>query len=189
MIYGAADCNWKESRRISRGYGKNRRVFNPTFEFVGREVYLNAVTYLFGHENAETEIEMPRGIHRYEFCCTLPPLLPASFESKHGHIRYNVEVFSEFPRNFDKQFILQFTVIRNDDLNSDPELKIPCKYEGVKRFCILICGKPLTMTVNLPCSGFVSGQKIPVTINFDNKSGLLIYKTRIVLKRVIQLHG
>lgn len=185
-VHGEAYCSWRESEREVRGYGEDRRVRDHQVHYEGREVYLDQRTYLFGHDGAEA-VEMPCGAHRYEFALQLPPMLPASFEAAHGHIRYEVESVLDIPWGFDKKFKLQFTVVGNDDLNFDPQLKLPCQGEKFRRFCCLFCkSNPLVMTVNLPFTGFVPGQNVPFTINYNNKSDVTVDKTRISLNRIIR---
>lgn len=186
VVYGAAKCHWTETKRETQGTGENRRTVTRTISFDGKEVYLNTRTYLFGYKSADA-VEVTSGTHRYDFECLLPPQLPASFEASHGSIRYHVEAVLDVPWSFDKEFELQFTVARNDDLNFQPYLKIPSQSEKIKRFCCLFCeSEPLILTVTLPCTGYSPGQNIPVTIVYNNKSNVTITATRINLKRTIE---
>lgn len=132
---------------------------------------------------------MPSGTHRFDFACQLPPLLPASFEGSKGNIRYKVEACLDVPWGFDKEFDLSFTVVRNDDLNLQPELKIPSQGEEITRFCCLFCeSEPLLMTVSIPFSGYAPGQNINVTVTYNNKSDVEVQHTRICLKRTVEFH-
>lgn len=185
-VYGAASCHWTETQRRTTGTGNNRRTVTHTIHFNGKNVYVNTKTYLFGHDGA-TAVEMPSGTHRYNFALQLPPLLPASFEASHGHIRYEVEAVLDVPWGFDKEFKLQFTIVRNDDLNFDPQLRMPCQMEEITTFCCLFCqSAPLMMTVSVPCTGFAAGQNIPININYVNKSDVDATRTKINLKRIIR---
>lgn len=187
-VYGAAKCHWTESRTVTSGSGRNRTTRTETTHFNGKDVYLNSRTYLFGADGADAMV-IPSGTHRYDFACQLPPQLPASFEASYGSIRYKIEAVLDVPWSFDKEFNLQFTVVRIDDLNFHPELKIPSKAEEVKRFCCLFCeSEPLMMTVTIPYTGYTPGQNIHVTIMYNNKSDVEITTTKIFLKRIIQFH-
>lgn len=186
-VYGVACCHWTESQSRTTGSGENRRTTNHTVHFRGENVYLNTKTYLFGYDGAPA-VEIPSGTHRYNFALQLPPLLPASFEATHGHIRYDIEAVLDVPWGFDREFKLQFTVLRNnDDLNHDPLLRIPCQMEDITTFCCFCCqSAPLIMTVNVPRTGFAPGQNIPININFVNKSDVDVTRTKINLKRIIR---
>lgn len=133
------------------------------------------------------EMSMSSGSYTYDFSGQLPLKLPEALEGKHGHIRYNVEAILDVPWRFDKKFKIPFTIERSDDLNEFPELKDPSKVEEIKRFRCLFCRSgPLIVTVTLPCSGFVPGQRIPVTVSYNNNSDIEVKKTRIYLKRIIK---
>lgn len=188
VVYGAAYCHWTEEVQESVGTGDNRRQETRTEIYEGKDVYLDQRTYLFGAKGASPTELLP-GTHRYEFECQLPPMIPASFEASHGHIRYHVEAVLDLPWRFDKEFKLQFHIMRNDDLNEYPELAIPCKMEEFKHFCCLFCrSDPLFMTVSVPCSGYVPGQTVKVNVNFDNKSSIEVQRTKINLKRIIRFN-
>jgi Arrestin (or S-antigen), N-terminal domain/Arrestin (or S-antigen), C-terminal domain len=185
LVYGAAECHWTERQRTSSGFLSDRdRNRTHTVHYKGEEVYLNQRTYLFGHPGADA-VEVQQGTHRYDFACQLPPMLPASFEASLGHIRYKVKAVLDIPWGFDKEFNLQLTIIRHDDLNLNPALKMPSYSERIQSFgCCLFCNSaPVMMSVVLPYSGFVPGQVVPVTITYKNRSTTDINSTRLSLIR------
>jgi Arrestin (or S-antigen), C-terminal domain/Arrestin (or S-antigen), N-terminal domain len=182
LVYGSAECYWTETH-----YANKRG--NQTTHFRGEEIYLNQRTYLFGHKGADA-IEVQPGTHRYEFACQLPPMLPGSFEAKHGRVSYRIKAVLDIPWGFDKESTLLFTVVSHDDLNLDPALKIPCHCEEIKRFCCCFClSDPLIMTVTLSKTGFVPGEVIPVKIVFKNTSSTDIDATRMSLSRHIRYNS
>lgn len=185
-VYGAAKCQWTETERRQTGYGGNKRYHDVTIPFYGEDVYLDTTTYLFG-EAGGALIELPSGIHRYAFSCPLSPLLPQSLDGKFGNISYTCEAMLDVPWNFNEQFKTDFTVVRHDDLNESPDLKIPIKSEEDHTFCCFCFeSDPVFMTVTIPRSGYVPGQNIPVTVEYVNKSSYEIEDTRIYLKRNIE---
>lgn len=184
-MYGHARANWTETESHTTGTGDNRKTESRTVYYEGKDIYLNGRNYLFGYHGASSS-EIAGGTHRYDFECQLPPQLPASFSSSLGEIVYTVEACLDIPWRFDREFKVQFTVVRIDDLNEFPELKMPCKHERIKKFCCFFCeSKPLICTVTIPCGGFVPGESIPVTIRYDNKSDVEVDRTEICLKRTI----
>jgi hypothetical protein len=183
ILFGAATCHWQEI--------KNNSMLKSTkrINYEGKDVYLFEKTYLFGCLNA-IPFEIESGTHRYEFTCQLPASLPASIKTKYGHIFYTLEAFLDIPWNHDKKFKLKFTVVRDDNLNSQPELKLPCKLKASKQFfdCFLFKCNPLLMTVNLPATGFRPGEKIHVKIYYVNNSSVKVRRTVILLRQIVRLY-
>lgn len=78
-----------------------------------------------------------------------------------------------------------FTVVRYEDLNSYPELRLPVEFEEIKTFCCLFCkSEPLMVKVRIPKTGFALGEKIPVRVEMINKSSTDVSHTTFTLKRV-----
>lgn len=185
LVYGVAKCHWTESKTETNGLGENRRSITKINHFKGKDIYLNSKTYLIGSEGGGS-IEVSTGTHRYDFSCPLPDQLPASFEAAFGYVRYSIEAVLDIPWSVDKQFKLQFTVFRHDDLNEFPDLKTVSSNEEIKHFCCLFRqSEPLMITVSLPYTGFVPGQNIPITICYLNKTSVDVLRTKIILKRII----
>lgn len=123
---------------------------------------------------------MSAGVHRFDFQYQLPASLPASLKATRGSIRYSFEACLDIPWRFNEEFKSEFTVVRNDDLNKLPELKLPCEKGEIKTFCCYSCKSgPFTMTVIIPYSGYISGQAIPVTVKYDNQSSVQVKRTKI----------
>lgn len=167
------------------GSGDNRRTESYDAPYEGKNVYISNKMSLFGNPNGEP-IELPSGVHKYDFQFPLPALIPPSFEGTYGNIRYRIEAELNVPWAFDKEYKLQFTVVRRDELNSLPELKIPIQMEEVEKFCCWCCeSDPLMMTVTVPFGGFVPGQDIPIKVSYVNNSDVDVEKTEISLIRII----
>lgn len=182
---GAAYCKWKDHNHVYQNAGAYHRSGRGIM-FEGKEVYLNHKTYLLGSLGANA-VEMLSGTYQYDFMFQLPLKLPASLESTHGNIRYNVEAVLDVPWSFDKKSKLPFTVVRIDDLNFQPELKFPTQIEEAKQFCCLFCkSNPLMMVITIPQTGFTPGENINVKVNYNNKSDVVVKSTRIDLVRNIR---
>lgn len=181
IVEGEAACKWTESS----GSGNNRR--STTYH--GEQKYLNSITYLFGSKDCEI-MEVPEGIHTYNFVCQLPTPIPYSVEGKFGHVRYKVDANLDIPWAFDLQSERGFTVVRHEDLNIFPELRLPIEVEEIKVFCCLFCkSDPLIVKVRLPRTGFGLGEKIPVCVELINNSNKDVEKTTFSLKRVDRFHS
>lgn len=185
LVYGAAKCHWTKSSIVSTEIEDRRRCRNNLKEYDGDEVFFNHIAFLFGYLSA-SHVQMDSGVYNYEFSYHLPPTLPASFEGCYGCIQYHVQAFVDSPECLDKEFKLPFTVVRYDDLNKHPDLKIPVNVEEIESFCCFCClSGPLKMTVTLPYSGFTPRQRVPVTVNFVNQSNVGIIRTSLSLKRSV----
>lgn len=185
-MFGVAKCHWTKAKTVIAEIDDKRSTRNKLKEYEGDEVLIKHEAYLFGYKNAGP-VEMPSGTHRYEFSCHLSPSLPCSFEGRFGCIQYHVEAVLDVPWSLENEFKLPFTLVRYDDLNKQPDLKIPVNVEEVETFCCFCCmSEPMTMTVTLPYSGYALGQRIPVTVNYVNKSNVEIIQTMITLKKFVR---
>lgn len=183
VISGVASCHWTESRTRETGTGDNRRTETYTVSYDGREVFLNSKTYLFGYHGAEAT-QIAAGIYKYSFSVNLPQLLPATLAGVHGKIEYRVEAVLDIPWRFDKETKVPFTLMRHDDLNEYPELRIPLRQEEIKTFCCLFCQSgPCAITVTVPYGGYAAGQALPLRIEYVNRSNISIERTYLKLKR------
>lgn len=133
-----------------------------------------------------SQTELSAGVHKFNFSCQLPHQLPTSFESKYGYIRYQIKVELERPWKFDFKFCFGFTVLKVLDLNYEsPALRSPMKTELEKAFFFGLSGKSLFVSAEIPMSGFVAGQAVPVLIKINNESKIDVEETKVVLKRHI----
>lgn len=180
-MFGAARCHWTKAKTVTAEIEDKRRCRNKLTEYEGDEIFINHKTVLFTHQNP---VEMSIGTKLHEFSFHLPPTLPASFEGRFGCIQYHIEAVLYTPANLNKEYKLPFTVVRYDNLNKQPDLKLPVNIKETETFCFLCCrSEPMTMNVTLPYSGFTTSQRIPVTVNYVNKSDVEIIRTSISLYR------
>lgn len=129
-------------------------------------------------------------MHKFNFSCQLPLQLPTSFESKYGYIRYQIKVELERPWKFDIKYCFAFTVIKVLDLNYEsPALRHPLKTETTKTFFLGLSGKPLFISAEIPFSGFVSGQSVPIKIVVVNDSSTDVEETQVCLKKIIHYNS
>lgn len=167
------------------GIGDSQRTIKRAVPFEGKDQYMNLTTYLLGSKGGE-EFEILGGTHHFDFTVELPHALPASYEASHGHIRYHIEAALDVSWDFDKKPKAEFIVIRKDDLNEIPELRMPVHGIETKQFCCPACEvDPLIMKVTLPQAGYVPSQRIPVMVEYNNKSFVEVDSTVISLQRTI----
>ncbi|XP_065095364.1 arrestin domain-containing protein 17-like [Ochlerotatus camptorhynchus] len=174
-IEGFTIVQWSE-RRPPHGKRHRSRQFN------GRQDYFNTLTYLVGAQVAPVAIEIPQGTHVHNFTCPLPDSLPTSFEGQYGHIRYTTTVVIERPSQQSTTYREAFTVLRNVNLNDNPSLREPKKLELSKSSGWWIFkSDPMDITVEIPSTGYVSGQSIPVAVVWKNNNSASIHGIRIKL--------
>jgi hypothetical protein len=89
------------------------------FAFITKFVPLPNNLHITGNE-----IEIASGKQVYNFTCTLPPVLPSSFEGEFGYVRYTVKVTLDRPMKFDQETKMAFTVINALDLNLNPSYRV-----------------------------------------------------------------
>lgn len=172
IIFGVVKCQRNHSE--------------PCINYKRKEVILNTRTYLLASEKSKL-VKVKSGAHRFDFECQLPDSLPASLEASHGYIRYHIAACLDIPWRSEKRHRLEFKVVRTDDLNDFPELKLPSTSKRTKKFRNFCCKtKQLTLTAAIPFGGYVSGQNIHVVTHFDNQSEVQVNRTRVSLVRKIQ---
>lgn len=157
--------------------------------YQGREDYMNTVVYLLGNHNGG-ETELSPGQHKFNFSCVLPFNLPTSFESKYGHIRYQIKVDLARPWKLDLKYSYGFTVIKVYDLNYDsPILKTPLKAETTKSFFLGLSSKSVYFSAEIPTRGFVAGQAVPITVTTNNESNIDVKEIKVSLKKIIHYNS
>ncbi|XP_075145128.1 arrestin domain-containing protein 17-like [Haematobia irritans] len=171
-IRGYANTYWSEKGT------KDKRT-----HYRGHVDYINSLTYLISPNSSDEPVIIEPGIHSFSFACHIPTTCPSSYEGNRGHIRYVVKVKLLRPWKYDEKFSQAFTVIKIMDLNYDtPLLKLPTANDKTKVFC---CGpmksEPLQINVQVPQTGYVPGQLIPVTIVVNNDTKVAITEIRVRL--------
>ncbi|XP_055604277.1 arrestin domain-containing protein 2-like [Uranotaenia lowii] len=175
-LEGFTVVNWSERRP----HGQRRR----SRQFCGRRDYMNTITALAGTQHGPP-IEIPAGTHVYNFTCLLPEMLPTSFEGRNGHIRYTITVVIERPSLQSTVYREAFTVLKNVNLNDTPALWNPVKLRETKTFGWWVFkSDPLDITVEIPYTGYVPGQIIPVLIQWENNTNISIHGFRIKLYKI-----
>ncbi|XP_044727911.1 arrestin domain-containing protein 17-like [Chrysoperla carnea] len=183
---GEAKTKWTERRR-RRNRRRRRRHLS------GTEEYFKIEYYLLGSRTGD-KIELSTGTHSYPFSCELPTTLPSSFEGLHGHIRYTAKVTLDRPWKFDQEYKTAFTVVSTVDLNLNSLVKTPVdksfeKTFGCSWFGWCCATGSFKLTGSLPYTGYVSGQEIPLSINYINNSSVEIQSIKIELKKTISFHS
>lgn len=81
---------------------------------------------------------------------------------------------------------MAFTVISPVDLNQNARVKESFKLNLEKSFCCFCCRSgPLSLTVSLPVTGYVSGQTIPILAECDNASNVKVNAIKFILRKLV----
>lgn len=76
------------------------------------------------------------------------------------------------------------------DLNYEsPTLRNPLKVEKSKQFFFGFSSKSLYLTAEIPLTGFVSGQQVPVSINVNNESTVDVSEISVELVKIIHYNS
>lgn len=96
----------------------------------------------------------------------------------------------ERPWKTDYKYCFAFTVIRNLDLNyENPMLRNPLKVEKNKQFFFGLASKGLYVTAEIPLTGFVCGQQVPLSINVNNESNVEVSEIAVELVKIIHYNS
>ncbi|KAK0069753.1 arrestin domain-containing protein 3 [Biomphalaria pfeifferi] len=161
FLRGKAHAEWKITRAGERRTMKQE------------EHYLEERLMIWGKDDSDSHQGIPiltRGRHRYPFHFQLPEtVLPCSFESKIGNIRYYVRVNLNIPYASCPQCIRYFTIIGPQIHCMDERYLSPVSSEAKKNSCSLCCGKgPMLLRTTLERSSYVCGEHILLKAEVQN---------------------
>ena len=177
-LRGYADVYWTESS----GSGENE----TTHSYGAHEDYINEIIVLWNVEQIPNRVLNP-GQYVFPFKFVMrSDRLPSSVEGLCGKIRYEVEarICSTGLFHFDKKVLVIIQVVDRVDIN-DPALMNPAQFVEEKTICCLCCASPpISLTANVPRTGFCIGERIPFTASLDNSSGRAI-SLRAILGMIV----
>ncbi|KMZ02059.1 arrestin domain-containing protein 2 [Drosophila simulans] len=182
-LKGYAETHWTESKTDS-----NNKSTSESYN--GFEKYLSSKVYLLGSE-ISPEMSLEPGTRSYNFACPIPINCPSSFEGTHGRIRYMVDVNIIQPWKYDSIFSRAFTVIQVMDINTYNSVsQVPVQAKTEKTFGVWpFRSDPLTLELNLPQTGFVPGQTVPVNVLIGNESKIRVHEVKVGLSMMITYYS
>lgn len=135
-------------------------------------------------------MRLPVGSHVYHASFRLRKDLPVNHEAEYGHIRYEAKVHMNIPWDFDETERTTFYIIPRYDLNEFPHLQEPVREASRKTFgCCCWESDPLHIYNILPRSGFVPGDRVPYSLEFNNDSDVSIDGATVKLVEKIVYHA
>lgn len=181
IINGTANVFWNESEQVAVGSGIDHRKEHTIVLNEATDILIKSKITLFMRDTLKV------GIHRYEFEFTLPPQLPGSCETICGEVRYEIVADLDIPWRLHESTTKKLNIVRIEDLNLQPDLKLAVRNEEIVTFCCFFCASdPCMVTLKLPFSGYVPGQYIDFEIDFHNKSDIDLIETLVVLQKTIR---
>ncbi|XP_055613072.1 arrestin domain-containing protein 3-like isoform X7 [Uranotaenia lowii] len=174
-LKGYAEVFWTEQT----GAGKTLRRACYT----GRQDYMDITIYLAGSKHGEP-FEIPAGQHILPFSRELPHTLVTSIEGKWGFVRYTAKLVLERPWKFDNAYKVPFSVLRHVNLNRNIRaICHPNQIENTKAYCCWPCSSnPMSVTVEIPISGYVPGQIVAIKYDVRNQSNKTVnlFKAKLI---------
>ncbi|XP_037825326.1 arrestin domain-containing protein 1-like isoform X5 [Lucilia sericata] len=156
-FYGEAKVSWKKTRRQGK--------VNHTIHYKSNELYIDNTTTVHG------EGTLPAGIHTYNFQIALPFECPTSCEGRFGHIRYTLTLKLTRPYRFNNIFNKVLTVVKPQDLNFSPVLRIPIETEDNFNSCLWFCSKgSINVKLSIPFGSYAIGQIAKYSVHIQNQS-------------------
>ncbi|XP_064616904.1 arrestin domain-containing protein 17-like [Liolophura sinensis] len=140
-----------------------KKTSESTDTYKANEDYLDHTYTLF--KLADGTKYLHQGEHRFSFQFQLPPALPGTFEGEFGYVRYYVKCRIDRPWKFDHCVKEAFSVLGKLDLNSEPGADMPQHLEDSKNSynCCCVEDGAAKLTLNIPRTGYVPGESIPIT--------------------------
>jgi len=182
-LVGKGEVHWKETRRVTRGSGDNRRTETVTDHYNASERYTNQEAIVFPGPS------LGEGVHLFKFNFNLPSNLPSSFESGPGHVRYYVKATIVRNWKWDHDVKEHITINSVLDLNMLSSALKPGHSHDFKNLCCLCCKSgPISATVTTNRTGYVPGEQIGFTAEVDNKSTRAMDSSFLSLIETVTYH-
>ena len=182
VFSGKAHVQWTESR--TTGSGQNQHT--ETVHFSDTQIIFNDVfLQLWG--NGRDSQELGTGRYEFPFKFQLPSdlVLPTSFESLTGYIRYSLLARISRSWKFDHTTTRAITVNEIVDINTT-QLTASLSSSNEKTLCCLCCASgPLTLSAKTDRGGYCPGESIAVSTEAENHSNRRVTSVRATLKQVV----
>ena len=160
VLSGKAYVYWLESRQGD----------NPSLIREDTQHFFNDITRrLWGNESES--VELAAGRHEFPFRFQLPwaAILPTSFESHTGHIRYSL--LARIQRSWEFEHTTTRAIIVNEviDINT-PRLRKPLSGSTDKtlRGCLWCTSGSVSLTAKTERGGYCPGESIAVNVEAEN---------------------
>ena len=181
VLSGLAYVHWTEQR--TTGTGDNQRT--ETVHYSDSEQILNPVSIqLWG--NGRDSQELAAGRYEFPFKFQLPSnlVLPTSFESFTGYIRYSLSSTISRSWKFNHTTKRAITINEIVDING-PHFATQLSSSNEKTLCCLCCASgPISLSVTTDRAGYCPGESIAISTEAENHSNRRVTSARATLRRI-----
>ncbi|KAF2900135.1 hypothetical protein ILUMI_06053 [Ignelater luminosus] len=189
-FFGKVECKFTEEETIRairiKLKGRARVEWKPSkTKFTGEDIYFDELFNLIGgYQN----ITISAGTHTYPFSYILPNTpLPSPLIGDYGSVKYKIKVTVDRPWISDYEDEVLLNVISPLDLNDLPGIRNPFlrSIEKTPTSCCFASG-PITFSITLPFTGYVSGQPIEVGTYINNMSNINIHSVQYKILQTVE---
>ena len=176
------------TKRESEGSGSDRQSYTIYYADT-QDIFNDVIIRLWG--DGRTSQQIAAGKYEFPFKFQLPSdmVLPTSFESNHGYIRYSLTSRMQRPWKFDHVATRAITVNEVIDINT-ARLLAPLSNSNEKTVCCLCCASgPISLSVTIDRAGYCPGESIAISMVAENYSSRKITAVRATLKRTVVYYG
>uniref|UniRef100_A0AC34EZD2 Arrestin-like N-terminal domain-containing protein n=1 Tax=Panagrolaimus sp. ES5 TaxID=591445 RepID=A0AC34EZD2_9BILA len=170
-IIGRAKTEWHEYEYQNDYDGCNRTEFIP---YGAEMLYLNSYAVLWASMDGTNML--PPGNYQFPFKFVIPANSPPNMSGEYGNVRYFVKANIDIPWAIDESRYMGFSVCPLIDLNLNGQLALPVVTGSteMETKCCSCTSYPLTITVNLPKTGYVPGETVAVRVDLNNTTTSIV---------------
>ena len=182
VFSGKAYVHWTE--QYTTGSGNNQQTHTVHYSDT-QIIFSDVFIQLWG--NGKDSQEFAAGKYEFQFKFQLPSdlVLPTSFESHIGYIRYSLLARIQRSWKFDHTTTRAITVNEIVDINTS-QLTAPLSSSNEKSLCCLCCASgPISLSVKTDRGGYCPGESIAISTEAENHSNRRISCVRATLKQVV----
>ena len=140
---------------------------------------------LWGNGKDTQELTSGRYEFPFKFQLASDTILPTSFESDNGYIRYSLLARIHRSWKFDHTTTRAITVNEIVDINTG-HLTVPLSISDEKTICCLCCAsKPISLSVKTDRGGYCPGESIALIMEVENHSNKRITSVEVCLKQMV----
>ena len=190
VLSGKACVHWTEENRtrnrMGGGMSGNRTVHYDDTEIIFNDMLIQ----LWGNGR---ESQLAAGRYEFPFNFQLPSncVLPTSFESQNGYIRYSLlaRIHRQSPFKRDHTIIRGITVDEIVDINT-PRLTKPLLRSNEKTLFSLCCTSgPISLSAKTDRGGYCLRESIALSVEVENHSNTRVTRIRAALQQVVTCYA